>query len=148
MVDLSRFRGTTERPSTSEAGPVDPEAIFRRAPKGASSFPDLWRGQTDALRQWHTRLRAEADVLIALNTGGGKTVVGTLIAQSLINEGLQHVVYACGTIDLVRQTAKEASRLGLGPTLRIQQKFSDDRFETVPTFLPLQNGTPPIRNYF
>jgi hypothetical protein len=134
LVDLSRFRGTGERPPTSEAGPVDPEAIFRRAPKGASSFPDLWRGQTDALRQWHTRLRAEADVLIALNTGGGKTVVGTLIAQSLINEGLEHVVYACGTIDLVRQTARESSRLGLSPTLRIQQKFSDDRFESGKSF--------------
>ncbi len=134
MVDLSKFRGIAERPSVSDAGPLDPEAIFRRAPKGASSFPDLWRGQTDALRQWHTQLRKESDVLVALNTGGGKTVVGTLIAQSLINEGLQHVVYACGTIDLIRQTAKEAARLGLSPTLRMHQKFSDDRFETGRSF--------------
>jgi hypothetical protein len=50
-----------------------------------------------------TRLRTEPDVLIALNTGGRKIVVGTLIAQSLINEGLQHVVYVCRTIDLDRE---------------------------------------------
>jgi len=105
MVDLFKFRGLSTRSNgTDAARPLDPEAIFRRAPKGASSFPDLWRGQADALRQWHTGLRDEADVLISLNTGAGKTVVGCLIAQSLVNEGLNHVVYACGTIDLVRQT--------------------------------------------
>src|SRR4051794_5153832 len=107
MVDFSKFRGLSARGSDT-VRPLDPEAIFRRAPKGTSSFPDLWRGQTDALRQWHTTLRNESDVLIALNTGAGKTVVGNLIAQSLVNEGLHHVVYACGTIDLVHQTEKEA----------------------------------------
>jgi superfamily II DNA or RNA helicase len=95
MVDLLKFRGLPARSSGADASrPLDPEAIFRRAPKGASSFPDLWRGQTDALRQWHTELRDKADVLISLNTGAGKTVVGCLIAQSLVNEGLDHVVYA------------------------------------------------------
>src|SRR6185437_6972007 len=105
---LTKFRGAGAR---SDAGrPTDPEAIFRRAPKGGDSLPDLWRGQTDALRGWVAR-RAETDVLIALNTGAGKTVVGLLIAQSFFNEGLEHVVYACGTIDLVKQTQREAHRL-------------------------------------
>jgi hypothetical protein len=135
MVDLSKFRGIASAGSgDGPRGPTDPEAIFRRAPKGPTSFADLWRGQTDALRQWHRSLRDEADVLIALNTGGGKTAVGALIAQSLVNEGLERVVYACGTIDLVRQTEKEARRLGLSPTLRVQRQFSDDRFETGESF--------------
>jgi len=79
MADLTKFRGAGAR---SDAGrPTDPEAIFRRAPKGGDSLPDLWRGQTDALRGWVAR-RAETDVLIALNTGAGKTVVGLLILLS------------------------------------------------------------------
>ena len=107
-------------------------------------FADLWRGQADALRQWHTKLREASDVLMTLNTGAGKTVVGALIAQSLVNEGLEHVVYACGTIDLVRQTEREALRLGLSPTLRIQQQLSDDRFEVgksfcITTYMSLYN---------
>jgi hypothetical protein len=69
-----------------------------------------------------------------LNTGAGKTVIGNLIAQSLVNEGLQNVIYACGTIDLVKQTDKEAHRLGLEPTTRTYGAFSDNRFETGGTF--------------
>jgi hypothetical protein len=45
-----------------------------------------------------------------LNTGAGKTVIGNLIAQSLVNEGLQHVVYACGTSTLLsRRTRKHTA---------------------------------------
>jgi hypothetical protein len=135
MADLTRFRGIGGDAGGGDSSkPIDPEAIFRRAPKGASSFADLWRGQTDALRRWHSDLRAKSDILISLNTGAGKTVVGLLIAESLINEGLERVVYACGTIDLVRQTENEAKRLGLSPTLRMQQNFTDDRYETGQAF--------------
>ena len=58
-------------------------------------------------------IRKREDVLITLNTGAGKTIVGLLIAQSLVNEALDNVVYVCSTIDLVLQTAKEAKRIGL-----------------------------------
>lgn len=133
MADLGKFRGVGGGRGDDSARPIDPEAIFRRAPKGAHSFADLWRGQTDALRAWTAR-RKRPDVLVQLNTGAGKTVVGLLIAQSFVNEGLEHVVYVCGTIDLVHQTAAEARRLGLEPTLRIHRKFSDPNFETGKSF--------------
>jgi hypothetical protein len=133
MPDLSRFRGVGRSNGAETSKPTDPEAIFRRAPKRADSFADLWRGQTDALRAWNAR-RNRPDLVITLNTGAGKTVIGNLIAQSLVNEGLQNVVYACGTIDLVRQTEKEAHRLGLEPTTRTYGSFSDNRYEIGVTF--------------
>jgi Rad3-related DNA helicase len=133
MPDLTRFRGMGRGNGGEPQKPTDPEAIFRRAPKRPNSFPDLWRGQTDALRGWNRR-RTQPDVLITLNTGAGKTVVGNLIAQSFVNEGRRNVIYACGTIDLIKQTEKEAHRLGLEPTLRTHGAFSDNRFETGDTF--------------
>ena len=91
--------------------PIDPIRIFETLPSLSGTFNDLWRGQDKALTEWHAA-RAKQDVLVSLNTGAGKTIVGLLIAQSLINEGLQNVLYICSTIDLVRQTSEEADRIG------------------------------------
>ncbi len=57
-----------------------------------------------------------------------------MVAQSLINEGCQHVVFVCSTVDLVEQTAREAERLGLNYSLRTGGKFSSDQFETGKAF--------------
>ncbi|MBN3947383.1 MAG: DEAD/DEAH box helicase family protein [Nostoc sp. NMS7] len=99
-----------KRPS-GNIKPLNPVEIFERLPNLPSTPNDLWRGQTEALEEWHKK-RKESDILIALNTGAGKTLVGLLIAQSLVNEGIQNVTYLCGTIDLVNQTKKETEKLG------------------------------------
>ena len=50
--------------------PIDPYDIFRRnvSRMGASGINDLWAGQRDALREWHT-YRASKDLALVLNTG-------------------------------------------------------------------------------
>ena len=90
-------------------------------------------------------VRDKQDVLISLNTGAGKTIVGLLIAQSVVNEGIENVLYVCSTIDLVQQTAKEAERIGIDYTLRVRGEFSNDLFETgkafcITTYAALFNG--------
>ena len=57
-------------------------------------------------------------------------MIGLLLAKSLINEGLQNVIYCCSTIDLVQQTAREADKIGIGYTLRTAGNFSNDDFES------------------
>ena len=57
--------------------------------------------------------RDKDDVAVVLNTGAGKTLVGLLIAQSLVNETKRQVVYACSSIQLVEQTATKAEGYGL-----------------------------------
>jgi hypothetical protein len=123
----------TLKPPSPAGKPTDPEEIFRQLPRGKGAINDLWRGQTDVLRAWHKR-RKDYDLLISLNTGAGKTIVGLLIAQSLVNEGVENVVFACGTIDLVLQTAREADRLGLQYTTRAAGKFNNDLFESGKAF--------------
>lgn len=111
----------------------DPEEIFKTLPKTPETPNDLWRGQTDALRGWAAS-REKHDVLISLNTGAGKTLVGLLIAQSLVNEGIENVVYVCSTNDLVLQTHREAGKIGIQCSLRISVDFSNDFFETGRSF--------------
>jgi hypothetical protein len=132
--------------------PTDPIRIFETLPSLPGTFNDLWRGQDKALTEWDDA-RDEQDVLVSLNTGAGKTIVGLLIAQSLVNEGLQNVLYVCSTIDLVRQTSEEAKRIGIDHSVRVSRQFSNDLFETgkafcITTYAALFNGHSALRNRF
>lgn len=132
--------------------PTDPIRIFETLPSLSGTFNDLWRGQDKALTEWHVA-RERQDVLVSLNTGAGKTIVGLLIAQSLVNEGLQNVLYVCSTIDLVRQTSEEADRIGIDHSTRVRKGFSNDLFETgkafcITTYAALFNGHSALRNRF
>lgn len=92
---------------------VDPEELFRSLKiRPASSVKELWAPQADALRQWH-HARANEDVLFRLNTGAGKTLIGLVAAQSLVNESKGKVVYCCATNQLVDQTREKADALGI-----------------------------------
>ncbi len=117
------------RSSRTASRPTDPIKIFESLPSLDGAPNDLWRGQAEALRRWNVA-REKSDVVVSLTTGAGKTVVGLLIAQSLVHEGLRNVVYLCSTNDLVMQTSKEASGIGIAHTTRIGRDWSNDLFET------------------
>ena len=146
-VDFSKLGSTKKAPS-----PLNPIKIFETLPSLSGTFNDLWRGQDKALTEWDVN-RDKHDVLVSLNTGAGKTIVGLLIAQSLVNERLNNVLYVCSTIDLVRQTAEEAKRIGIEHTIRVRREFPNDLFETgksfcITTYAALFNGHSALRNKF
>ena len=110
------------RPSAKTA-PVNPIELFRTAPALSETPNDLWQGQSKALESWHAQ-RNKTDILISLHTGAGKTVVGLLAAQSLVNEGKSRVLYVCATNDLVIQTSREINaKLGFPHTTRMGGEF-------------------------
>jgi len=121
-IDFSKLKAA---PKTERL--IDPIAIFQRLRVTDSSINDLWLAQGDALRGWHEK-RDEKDVAISLNTGAGKTLVGLLIGQSLVNEMRSKVLYACSSIQLVLQTAKKAEGYGLQCTTYVKGDFSNDLF--------------------
>lgn len=146
-MDFSRLGRIASSPK-----PVDPIEIFEKLPNLPETPNDIWRGQNEALSKWHDN-RKKLDTLIALNTGAGKTLVGLLIAQSLVNEGVENVIYVCATIDLVKQTAREADKLGIHYTMRISGAYSNDLFESgkafcITTYHTLFNGLSSIRRYY
>ncbi|MGJ3557991.1 DEAD/DEAH box helicase [Streptomyces sp. INA 01156] len=67
------------------------------------------------LDKWFDR-REQRDVVIKQNTGGGKTAVGLLIAQSTLNEGVGKAVYLTPDNYLVKQVREEAARLSIATT--------------------------------
>lgn len=121
-MDFSKLRSAPATETTE-----DPIKIFEALPSLEYAPNDLWRGQTKALTEWYER-SSNRDILITLNTGAGKTIVGLLIAQSLVNSDVENVVYVCSTIDLVEQTSKEASRIGIKHTIRARGEYSNDYF--------------------
>ena len=134
-----------------QARPVDPIEIFQSSTVSDRHINDLWLAQGDALRDWHKH-RKNDDVAVVLNTGAGKTLVGLLIAQSLVNETRRQVVYACSSIQLVEQTAEKARGYGLPVTTYFRGRFSDDgRYQKaeapcVTTYQALFNGRTRFRS--
>jgi replicative superfamily II helicase len=106
MVDFDKLRQQRTRSAA-----IDPLEIFRRLPKPAG-IDDLWSSQAEALKQWFDR-RNEKDLIIKLNTGGGKTLVGLLIAQSILAEQKGAVLYLCANSQLQGQTLAKSHLYGI-----------------------------------
>jgi hypothetical protein len=79
-------------------------------------WPYLRHEQGEILDEWFDHRRNDRDVVIKQNTGGGKTAVGLLIAQSTMNEGIGKAVYLTPDSYLVRQVRQEADRLSVATT--------------------------------
>ncbi|WP_110381799.1 DEAD/DEAH box helicase [Nitrosomonas ureae] len=106
MVDFDKLRTQKKKPKV-----IEPTEIFRRLPK-PPGINDLYTSQAEVLNAWFLR-RMERDIVVKLHTGGGKTLVGLLMAQSTLNETSEPVVYLTPTVQLVKQTLEKAKALGI-----------------------------------
>jgi hypothetical protein len=83
-LDWSRVGASNQAPQ------LLPRDIFAALPSRHWSY--LRQEQCEVLEKWFAR-REDRDIVIKQNTGGGKTAVGWLIAQSTLNEGIGKAVY-------------------------------------------------------
>lgn len=114
MVDFDKLRAKAKKPK-----PVDPIEVFRRLPK-PPGINDLYNSQAEVLQAWSDR-RRERDLVVKLHTGGGKTLVGLIIAQSTLNETGEPVLYLAPTTQLVKQTLEKARAHGI-PAVAYEQR--------------------------
>jgi hypothetical protein len=91
---------------------IEPKEIFASLSGKLQKFSYLRDVQGEVLSGWFDR-RNEPDVVIKMNTGGGKTTVGLLILQSCLNEGRGPVLYLAPDEYLAKQAAEEAKDLGI-----------------------------------
>lgn len=138
MVDFSRLRTNKIR-----SKPIDPTEIFRRLPK-PPGINDLYTSQTEMLQGWFER-RNQRDVVLKLHTGGGKTLVGLLIAQSTLNETNAPVLYLTPTNQLVQQTLNKAKDLGINAVeykkgQQLHEEFKNGQAVMVGNYNALFNG--------
>ncbi|MCK4389015.1 MAG: DEAD/DEAH box helicase family protein [Desulfobacterales bacterium] len=106
MVDFRKLRTSKPQPTI-----IDPVEIFRRLPK-PPGINDLYTSQAEVLHTWASN-RNTRDIVIKLHTGGGKTLVGLLIAQSILNEMHEPVIYLSPTVQLVHQTLAKAEEYNI-----------------------------------
>ncbi|MDD2466932.1 MAG: DEAD/DEAH box helicase family protein [Desulfobulbus sp.] len=139
MVDFEKLR--TKKNKTKA---IEPAEIFRRLPK-PPGINDLYTSQAEVLHAWFERRQKERDVVIKLHTGGGKTLVGLLMAQSTLNETAEPVLYLTPTVQLVNQTIEKARALGINAVAYERgQPLNDDFINAkaimVGTYKALFNG--------
>jgi replicative superfamily II helicase len=138
MVDFSKLRTNTKKPK-----PIDPTEIFRRLPK-PPGINDLYTSQAEVFKHWFER-RNDHDVVVKLHTGGGKTLVGLLMAQSSLNETGEPVLYLAPTTQLVNQTLEKAKAYGIRavpyvPGTALDEEFTNGGAIMVATYAALFNG--------
>jgi replicative superfamily II helicase len=106
LVDFKKLRESKAKPK-----PVNPREIFNALPK-PPGINDLYASQAEVLDNWFVR-RDEQDVVVKLHTGGGKTLVALLMAQSVMNEIGEPVLYLAPTNQLVGQVLAKSREYGI-----------------------------------
>ncbi|OEU71167.1 MAG: helicase [Desulfovibrio sp. S3730MH75] len=138
MVDFGKLRTKKKKIKV-----LDPVEIFRRLPK-PPGINDLYVSQAKVLEKWFEG-RDNRDTVVKLHTGGGKTLVGLLMAQSALNELNEPVLYLTPTVQLVNQTLEKASEIGIAavPYERgqpLNDDFVNGNAVMVATYKALFNG--------
>lgn len=106
-MDFGKFLEDQESPL-----PVEPRELHEQLPNKLPGFGYLRDVQAQVLTAWHAR-RGERDLVIKVNTGGGKTIDGLVILQSCLNEGQGPALYVAPDKYLAKQVLQEASNLGI-----------------------------------
>ena len=111
MIDFSKI-GTGSTVDTV----LPPREIFNALPnKDAHKFQYPRDVQSQVWGKWFDR-RNDENLVIKMNTGSGKTVVGLLILKSCLNEGKSPAVYVCPDKYLVKQVIDASKELGIDVT--------------------------------
>jgi len=92
--------------------PVEPRELYGSLPNKEAGYGYLRDVQGQVLGAWHDR-RMERDLVVKVNTGGGKTIDGLVILQSYLNAGEGPALYVASNKYLVEQVRTEARRLGI-----------------------------------
>lgn len=111
MIDFSKI-GSGNTVDTV----LPPREIFNALPqKDSVKFQYPRDVQSQVWSKWFIK-RDEKNLIIKMNTGSGKTVVGLLILKSCLNEGKLPAVYICPDKYLVKQVIDAAHELGVEVT--------------------------------
>lgn len=138
MVDFKKLAAGKSKPK-----PINPREIFNSLPK-PPGINDLYASQAEVLDAWFPR-RADRDVVVKLHTGGGKTLVALLMAQSVMNELGEPVIYLAPTNQLVEQVITKSKEYGISTVRYVSGQpfageFYDGKAVMVGAYETLFNG--------
>jgi hypothetical protein len=87
-------------------------ALFDALPSKQSGLGYLRQVQATVLERWSPR-RHQTDLVVKMNTGTGKTIVGLLILQASLHDKAGPALYLAPDTHLADRVTTEARRLGL-----------------------------------
>jgi hypothetical protein len=112
MVDFEALLAGLE-----QEAPIEPRELHSQLDK-APGYGYLRDVQAQVLTAWHAR-RHERDIVVKVNTGGGKTIDGLIILQSYLNEGIGPALFVAPSRYLVNQVRAEAEKIGIDTTTNV-----------------------------
>ncbi len=98
--------------SIKQASPIDPVELYETLDRASDKGP-LRDAQREVLSTWHEAYRDKKDIIVKLHTGQGKTLIGLLMLQSLLNEKKGPALYLCPDTLLIDQTKEQAKLFGI-----------------------------------
>ncbi len=117
---------------------VEPLKLFSALPR-APKYQYLRNVQAEVLDGWFAR-RKEKDLVLKMNTGAGKTVVGLLLLKSSLNEGVFPAAYVTPDKYLAEQVVEEGRQLGIEVTDQVDTRYLSGRAILVDNISRLING--------
>jgi len=121
---------------------VNPLDIYDRLDRASDKGP-LRPAQVAVLDEWHKESRNKRDLILKLNTGQGKTLIGLLMLQSKMNENEGSALYLCPNNLLVNQTIVQAKQFGISCVTTdgdLPDEFLDGKSILVTSVHKLFNG--------
>jgi len=106
-VDFTKKLGQFQPKKT-----LDPRELYESLDRASDKGP-LRPAQDYILKTWHENRRNERDLIVKLQTGQGKTLIGLLMLQARLNESVGPVVYLCANNFLADQTTQQANEFGI-----------------------------------
>lgn len=107
MIDFSKKLGA--KPKEKKINPIE---IYGSLDRKTDAGP-LRPTQDRVLQDWNANHRKDRNLIVKLHTGEGKTLIGLLMLQSLLNENGEPCLYLCPNDYLVEQTCREAEKFGI-----------------------------------
>lgn len=112
MIDFNKLNG-----DASVGTLLNPRDLFDVLPGKNDKYDGYLRDvQTEVLEKWFDTYRENSDVVVKMNTGSGKTIVGLLMLKSCLNDNKGPAVYVAPDPYLVQQIFSEANDLGIPVT--------------------------------
>lgn len=106
---------------------TEPQELYKTLDRKSVAGP-LRPAQEYILNEWYQNHHDDKDLVIKLHTGEGKTLIGLLILQSMINSKEGPCLYVCPNIYLVTQVCEEAEKFGIPYCIIGDDKEIPDEF--------------------
>jgi len=140
---MNIFKRINEQQKKEIELPIEPNELFYSLKK-EHGYSYLRGIQEEALTNWHNQ-RTEDNLLLKMNTGAGKTLVGLLILYSKMIETKKRSLFLCPDKQLVNQVIEQSKNYNI-PTCIIgldnefPEEFLNNKAILVTTIQKLFNG--------